>query len=57
MEANNTKTELNKNAKVEEEDEDEEEEEDLYVKRIENSGCSKEHYNLLVHFILNEFHN
>ena len=35
-------------AEVEEEEEEEEEEEDLFNKRIENSGCSKQHYQLQV---------
>ena len=29
-------------------DDDDEEEEDLFNKRIENSGCSKQHYELQV---------
>jgi len=31
-----------------EEEEEEEEEEDLFNKRIENSGCAKQHYQLQV---------
>lgn len=34
--------------KLEEDEEEEEEEEDLFNKRIDNSGCAKEHYSLQV---------
>lgn len=36
---------------IEEEEIDEEEEEDLFNKRIENSGCSKQHYELQVDIV------
>ena len=33
-------------------DDDEDEEEDLFYKRIDNSGCAKQHYELQVCFFI-----
>ena len=33
-------------------DDDEDEEEDLFYKRIDNSGCAKQHYELQVSFFI-----